>query len=260
MIRTVIADDEPLARQRIKRLLADEIDIEVVAEPSDGYQAVAAIRQHRPDLVFLDVQMPELDGFTVLRLLDRENAPVTIFTTAYDQYALQAFEANALDYLLKPYDEVRFRRALQRARVQLQHGTGSSSTLRLVTALNARGVRPQERLVIKSGGRVVFLDFQEVDWVEAAANYVRIHAGTNTYLLRQTISAFSQQLPPDKFMRIHRSIIVNLSKIKELQPCNNGEYIVVLRNGRELSLSRSFRGQMHAFLHGTTSELHRESA
>jgi two-component system, LytTR family, response regulator len=259
MIRALIADDELLARQRIQRMLADEADMEIVAEAADGYEAVSAIRQYKPDLLFLDIEMPELDGFSVLRLLEAETAPVTIFTTAYDQYALQAFEANALDYLLKPFEEVRFRRALQRARAQLRQGP-PTPTARLVASLNTRGERQQERLVIKSGGRVVFLDLHEVDWVEAAANYVRIHAGPGTYLLRQTISSFAQQLPPEKFMRIHRSIIVNLSKIKELQPCNNGEYIVVLRNGRELSLSRSFRGQMHAFLNGIPSSLQRESA
>ena len=259
MIRTLIADDELLARQRIERMLADEADIQIVAEAADGYEAVSATRQYKPDLLFLDIEMPELDGFSVLRLLETDTAPVTIFTTAYDHYALQAFEANALDYLLKPFDEVRFRRALQRARSQLRQGS-SNPTTRLVASLNGRGERTQERLVIKSGGRVVFLDLHEVDWVEAAANYVRIHAGANTYLLRQTISAFAEQLPRDKFMRIHRSIIVNLSKIKELQPCNNGEYIVVLRNGRELSLSRSFRGQMHAFLNSMPSPAQRESA
>lgn len=259
MIRTLIADDELLARQRIERMLADESDIEVIAEAADGYEAVSAIRQYKPDLLFLDIEMPELDGFSVLRLLESETAPVTIFTTAYDHYALQAFEANALDYLLKPFEEVRFRRALQRARAQLRQ-SAPHATARLVASMNAKGERQQERLVIKSGGRVVFLDLHEVDWVEAAANYVRIHAGPNTYLLRQTISAFAQQLPPDKFMRIHRSIIVSLAKIKELQPCNNGEYIVVLRNGRELSLSRSFRGQMHAFLSGMPAPLQRDSA
>jgi two-component system LytT family response regulator len=195
--------------------------------------------------------MPEMDGFGVLERVGPENMPVLIFVTAYDQYAVQAFETHALDYLLKPFDEERFQKALQRARVQVGRSRSGEIAARLLAMLH--DARPQptpaaDRLVIKSGGRVVFLKSEEIDWVEAAANYVRIHAGPDEYLMRETMNAFEAKLDPRRFMRIHRSIIVNLEKIKELQPCNNGEYIVVLRTGKELSLSRSFRDRIQDYL------------
>ena len=251
MIRVVIADDEPLARNRIRRLLSGDKDIEIVAECKNGKETVAALDQHQPDLLFLDVEMPEVDGFGVLEQVGAENMPVVIFVTAYDQYAVQAFETHALDYLLKPFDEDRFHKALQRARFQVERSRTGEITTRLLAMLH--DVRPQptpasDRLVIKSGGRIVFLKSEEIDWVEAAANYVRIHTGNEEYLMRETMNAFEAKLDSRRFMRIHRSIIVNLEKIRELQPCNNGEYIVVLRTGKELSLSRSFRDRIQDYL------------
>jgi two-component system, LytTR family, response regulator len=251
MIRVVIADDEPLARNRVRRLLSGEKDIEIVAECKNGREVVAALELHRPELVFLDVEMPEMDGFGVIEQVGPEQMPVVVFVTAYDQYAVQAFETHALDYLLKPFDEERFRKALQRARTHMERARSGEVATRLLAMLN--DVRPQptppsDRLVIKTGGRVVFLKSEEIDWVEAAANYVRIHTGNDEFLMRETMNAFEAKLDTRRFMRIHRSIIVNLEKIKELQPCNNGEYIVVLRSGKELSLSRSFRDRIQDYL------------
>ena len=263
MIRVVVADDEPLARNRIRRLLSSENDVEVVAECKNGREAVDALDQHQPDLLFLDVEMPELDGFGVMEEIGAEQMPVVIFITAYDQYAVHAFETHALDYLLKPFDEDRFRRALQRARGHLERSRTGDIATRLLAMLH--DVRPQptpssDRLVIKSGGRVVFLKSEEIDWVEAAANYVRIHAGHDEYLMRETMNAFENKLDSRRFMRIHRSIIVNLEKIKELQPCNNGEFIVVLRNGKELSLSRGFRDRIQTFLQRSPGLVERRRA
>lgn len=251
MIRVVIADDEPLARNRIRRLLSAENDVELVAECKNGNEVVEALDHHQPDLLFLDIEMPELDGFGVLESVGAENMPAVVFVTAYDQYAVHAFETHALDYLLKPFDEERFRKALGRARTHLQRTRSGEVATRLLALLH--DVRPQpappaDRLVIKTSGRVVFLKSEEIDWVEAAANYVRIHTGHDEYLMRETMNAFEAKLDSRRFMRIHRSIIVNLEKIKELQPCNNGEYIVVLRNGKELSLSRSFRDRIQDYL------------
>jgi len=251
MIRVVIADDEPLARNRIRRLLSAEKDIEIIAECKNGRETIEALDQRQPDLLFLDVEMPEVDGFGVIEQVDPEQLPAIIFVTAYDQYAVHAFETHALDYLLKPFDEVRFQRALQRARGHLERSRSGEIATRLLAMLH--DVRPKptpssDRLVIKSGGRVIFLKSEEIDWVEAAANYVRIHAGVDEYLMRETMNAFEAKLDSRRFMRIHRSIIVNLEKIKELQPCNNGEYIVVLRTGKELSLSRSFRDRIQDYL------------
>lgn len=263
MIRTVIADDEPLAQQRILRLVASEPDVEVVAVCGNGLEALEAIRTHSPDLIFLDVQMPELDGIGVLREVGPQNFPVTIFTTAYDNYALQAFEANALDYLLKPFDETRFRRAVERARNYISNAKRSEVTERLLAMLDDVNAQPQngsDRLIIKSGGRVVFIKAAEIDWVEAAANYVRIHSGAETYLMRETMNSFEARLDSNKFIRIHRSIIVNIEKIKELQPCNSGEYIVVLRNGKELSLSRSFRDRIQSLVVAANAPLRRSTA
>jgi two-component system, LytTR family, response regulator len=251
MIRTVIADDEPLARNRIKRLLSDVHDVEIVTECKNGQELLEALEAHRPDLLFLDVEMPEMDGFSVLSQVDPSQLPVVIFVTAYDQYAVQAFETHALDYLLKPFDEERFHKAVNRARAHLDRSRSGEIATRLLAMLHDAKPQPApaaDRLVIKSGGRVVFLKAEEIDWVEAAANYIRIHAGNDEYLMRETMNAFEAKLDSRRFMRIHRSIIVNLEKIKELQPCNNGEYIVVLRTGKELSLSRSFRDRIQLYL------------
>jgi two-component system LytT family response regulator len=250
MIRTLIAEDEALARRRLRKLLSTENDVVVVGECRDGRETIAAIHERQPDLLFLDVEMPEVSGLGVVEAITPERMPPVIFVTAYDHYAVQAFDANAVDYLLKPFDEDRFNRALNRARRYLSHVSHRDHTNRLQSVLSEvkQGTGRMDRLVIKSGGRIVFLDDEEVDWIEAAANYVRLHAGSNSYLLRQTMNVLESKLDPERYMRIHRSIIVNIDKIRELKPCNNGEYIVVLRTGKELSLSRSFRDRIQQLL------------
>ena len=232
-LRTVIVDDEPLARSNLVVLLRRDPEVEIVAECVTGEEAIDHIRRSKPDLVFLDVQMPECDGFDVLERLGGNQPPAIVFVTAYDQYALRAFESGALDYLLKPFDDARFERALNRAKQSLKRNDSTQKP---------------ERIVVKTAGQVLFVKYSEIDWVEAAANYVRIHTGNDEFLMRETMNAFEAKLDTRRFMRIHRSIIVNLEKIKELQPCNNGEYIVVLRTGKELSLSRSFRDRIQDYL------------
>jgi two-component system LytT family response regulator len=247
LVRTVVADDERLARQKLLILLKSEPQVQVVAECQDGKQTVSAIRNFRPDLLLLDIQMPELDGFEVLDKIPPGEMPVVIFTSAYDQYAIRAFEANALDYLLKPFDQERLHHAVERARSEVSKSRDSKITHRILSLLSQ--VRPvtlppserDNRLVIKVNGRVVFLDLDSIDWVEAAANYVRLNVGKESYLLRETIGGISQRLDANRFVRIHRSMIVNVRKIKELIPVNSGEYVVVLKNGKELSCSRGYR-------------------
>ena len=251
IVRTVIADDERLARQKLLILLEEELQVKVVAECQDGRQAVAAIRALRPDLLLLDIQMPDLDGFQVLSEISPEEMPVVVFTSAYDEYAIRAFEAHALDYLLKPFDQQRLHHAVERARVELHKTTECEITHRILTLLSqVRSVtppasRPESRLVIKANGRVVFLDLDSIDWVEAAANYVRLNVGKESYLFREMIGRVAERLDASHFVRIHRSTIVNIRKIKELIPVNSGEYVVVLKSGKELSCSRGYRTALH---------------
>ncbi len=250
VIRTVIADDERLARQKLLILLAAEPQVKVVAECQDGRQTVAAIRNFRPDMLLLDIQMPDLDGFQVLSEVPPEEMPLVIFTSAYDQYAIRAFESNALDYLLKPFDQERLHHALERARAELLKARDREITHRILNLLSqVRSVAlpapdRDSRLVIKANGRVVFLDLDTIEWIEAAANYVRLNVGKEAYLFRETISRISERLDANHFVRIHRSTIVNVRKIKELIPVNSGEYVVVLRSGRELSCSRGYRAAL----------------
>ena len=250
VIRTVIADDERLARQKLLILLAAEPQVKVVAECQDGRQTVAAIRNFRPDMLLLDIQMPDLDGFQVLSEVPPEEMPLVIFTSAYDQYAIRAFESNALDYLLKPFDQERLHHALERARAELLKARDREITHRILNLLSqVRSValpapERDSRLVIKANGRVVFLDLDTIEWIEAAANYVRLNVGKDAYLFRETISRISERLDANHFVRIHRSTIVNVRKIKELIPVNSGEYVVVLRSGRELSCSRGYRAAL----------------
>jgi two-component system LytT family response regulator len=249
-IRALIVDDEPLARERLRKLLETEADIQIVGECGDGREAVAAIERDAPDLLFLDVQMPELDGFGVLEALQVEKLPVVIFVTAYSQHALRAFEVHALDYLLKPFDRERFQTALTRARKHLQQAhTGELSTrlTALLTEMQPER-RPTERLVIKVGGKVILVKTADIDWIEAADNYVNLHLGNESHLLRETMAAVEARLDPKQFLRISRSTIVNVERIKELQPMFHGDYIVILRNGARLTLSRSHRDRLQQLM------------
>jgi len=245
-IKALIVDDEPLARERIKRFLTDERDIELVGECADGQEAVSAIQTLAPDLVFLDIQIPELDGFGVLEAVGVEQMPAVIFVTAYDRYALQAFDVNALDYLLKPYNRERFHKAVERARAQLSNGAKGELSERLLSLLE--NLQPEqrylERLMIKSSGRVFFLRTTEIDWIEAEGNYLRLHVGKESHLLRETMNRLAAKLDQNKFLRIHRSTLVNIERIKELQPLFSGDYVVILRDGKQLTLSRSYRDKL----------------
>ena len=250
-IRVLVVDDEPLAREKIRGMAADDAELRVVGECSNGAEAIEAIQTLRPDLLLLDVQMPELGGFDVLEALAREeHVPAVIFVTAYDHYAVRAFEVHALDYLLKPFDRERFQAAIERAKRQLRRDNGAPIDARILRLLEQISEQPRysERLVVKSGGRVFFLNTDEIDWVEAEGNYVNIHAGKKAYLLRETISGLESQLDPKEFVRIHRSAIANINRIKELQPWSHGEYHVILQDGTQLTLSRSYRDKLQAAL------------
>jgi len=242
-IRAIIVDDEELARSRVRNLLKPEADVEVVAECPDGPAAVTAIRKLRPDLLLLDVQMPEVDGFRVLEMVGDQQRPVVIFVTAYDRYALRAFDALALDYLLKPFNRARFQKALQRARVQIAREQRDRVDERLAALLKQMRAPEQclDRLVIRSSGRIVFLRTADVQWFEACANYVRLHVGRETHMLRGTMNALESQLDPAKFVRIHRSTIVQLDCVKELQSSFDGDHVVVLHDGSRLMMSRGYR-------------------
>ncbi|RMH19114.1 MAG: DNA-binding response regulator [Acidobacteria bacterium] len=250
-IRTIIVDDEPLARDKLRGFLQGEDDVEIVAECGDGKSAVTEIEKLRPDLVFLDVQMPELDGFEVIESLDLDPLPKIVFTTAYDRYALKAFEVHALDYLLKPFDRERFNEALELVRDAIAHRKIDGmrdQLMALLEDLDRKRSRYRDRLVIKSSGRVVFLKVADIDWVDAAGNYVKLHAKGESHLLRETMNRLERKLDPNLFLRIHRSTIVNLERIKELQQQFHGDYLVILKNGQRLTLSRSYREKLQQLL------------
>ena len=242
-IRVLIVDDEPLARERIRALLAEEAEIEVVGEGANGAEAVAAIKALRPDLLFLDVQMPGMDGFEVLRQFRAEQLPVTIFVTAYDQHALKAFEVHALDYLLKPFKQSRFRQAIQHAREALANRNAGSVSRNLMDLLGR--TKPEReyvsRIPIKNADRTVFLKTGLIDYAEAAGNYVVLHTGKDSHVVRETLTALEEKLPPKRFVRINRSTLVNVEQIKEIQPLFKGEHVVLLQNGKQLSLTRGVR-------------------
>ena len=249
-IRTLIVDDESLVRERLRSMLATDPAIEIIAECYNGRDAIEAINLHSPDLVFLDVEMPGIDGFGVLEALQPDRIPTIIFVTAYDQYAVRAFEVYALDYLLKPFDQERFDKALDRAKTQISSERSDALSQRILSALEEIKTRPVhlERLVIKMNGHVFFIKAEEIDWLEAEGNYVRLHAGKESYLLRDTISALESQLDPKKFIRVHRSAIVNIDRITELQPWFHGEYRIILTEGVQLTLSRTYREKLHELL------------
>ena len=245
-IRALVIDDEPLARAMIREMLEDDPEVEIVGECASGHEAIEAIRSLSPDLIFLDIQMPELGGFEVLESFKGQVMPYIIFATAYDQYAVRAFEVNALDYLLKPFDKERFNSAWQRAKGRIHEDRLNQREQHILALLEELKAGPQylERLVIKTEGRVFFLDIDDVHCIEAEGNYVRVYNGQKTYLLRETISGLESQLDPKKFLRIHRSSIVRIDRIKELQPWFHGEYHVVLENGKKLTLSRNYRSNL----------------
>jgi two-component system, LytTR family, response regulator len=256
-LKTIIVDDEAIARERVRRFLSAERDVEILGECRDGREAVAAIESLRPDLVFLDIQMPQLDGFGVLAALDATRLPAVVFVTAYDQYAIEAFAVHALDYLLKPFNRERFERSLAHARKQIARGGESGGLhnvdtrlLSLLAGIQQQGAAPKyaERIVIKATGRVYFLKTEDIDWIEACGNYVTLHTGTETHLLRETLSHLESRLDPARFLRIHRSRLVHLDRIKELTPLFNGDYTVRLRDGTELTLSRTYRDRLQELL------------
>ena len=249
-IRVLLVDDEPLAREMLREMLQSDPQVEIVGESCNGREALEAIRTEAPDLIFLDVQMPEVGGFEVLASLEKDKLPHVIFVTAYDQYAVRAFEVQALDYLLKPFDQERFDMSWQRAKTQLSRDRNSGTDQRILTLLEElkAGNRYLERLVIKAGGRIYFIDTAEIDWIEAEGNYVSVHSAKKSHLLRETISSLESQLDPKKFVRIHRFSIVRLDFIQELQPWFHGEYRVILNDGTQLTLSRNHRDKLQEAL------------
>ncbi len=243
MYRALIVDNEPLARKRIRRMLSGEPDMTVVGECTDGLSAVSAINELSPDLVFLDVQMPEMNGLEVVRAVGPGRLPALVFVTAYDAYALQAFEAEALDYLLKPFDPTRFRETLQRVRRRLSE-QGSDKISEQIRQLASRFDAPPkylQRLVVKTEDRVLLLSVAEVDWLEAAGNYVCVHIGKQNHIVRESLGNLETSLDPEHFARIHRSTVVNLDRIRELRQHWHGDYKLILQSGQVLALSRRYR-------------------
>jgi two-component system, LytTR family, response regulator len=242
-IRALIVDDEPPARELIATLLRKEPDVDIVGECPDGRSAVAAIERLSPDLVFLDVQMPGLDGFGVLNALPSERWPLVVFVTAYDKHAVRAFEVHALDYLLKPFEYNRLREAVQRARAQLDHRDGPPHQARLLALLEDLQRRSQtwDRVAVREDRRVTFLRPDEIDWIEAEGNYLRLHTGKKSYMLRETMSAAEARLASKKFLRVSRSALVNLERVKEWQPLFHGDSILILVDGTRLTVSRVYR-------------------
>jgi two-component system, LytTR family, response regulator len=252
-IRALIVDDEPIARKGIRRELERDPEIEIAGECANGRDAVSFIVRRKPDLVFLDLQMPELDGFGVIAKVGVERMPTIVFVTAFDEFALKAFEMHALDYILKPFNSERFQKALRRAKTQINQANVKDINERLLSVIQDSRLADNreaylERVVIKTGGRIFFLSVGEIDWIEAADNYVRLHAGKESHLVHSTMSKLEGCLDPKLFLRVHRSTIVNLTRIKELHPLFHGEYAIILTSGKELTSSRSYRDKLQQFL------------
>ena len=249
-IRALIVDDEAPARDLIATLLRNEPDLEVVGECNNGRDAIAAIQRLSPDLVFLDVQMPGLDGFGVLAELQTERLPLVVFVTAFDRHAVRAFEVHALDYLLKPFEYDRLRQAVRHARTQLAQGPDAADQTRLISLLEELHNRGQSwnRLAIRDAGRIVFLQPDQIDWIEAEGNYVRLHIGKESHLLRETMTAIEARLASRKFLRVSRSTIVNLERVVEWQPLFHGDSVVILRDGTRLTVSRVYRESFERLL------------
>jgi two-component system, LytTR family, response regulator len=251
-IRTIIVDDEGPARARIRQLLKPEADFTVIGECANGGLAVELIQREKPDLAFLDVQMPRLSGLEVCQRVAAAGTPLpmVIFVTAYDAYALKAFEVHAIDYLLKPFDQERFNQALTHARRQFTHSRQAAAQTQLAAMLEdlAPGSRKPERLVFKENGRIVFIRPESIDWVEADGNYIRLHGREGSHYVRETLANLETQLPAERFMRISRSIIVNLDRVKELEPMFYGDYSVILQDGSRLSMSRTYRDRLESIV------------
>jgi two-component system LytT family response regulator len=245
-IRTVIIDDEPLARDKLRSFLARHPAFALVGEAADGLSAIALLEETRPDLALLDIQMPELDGFEVLSAAEGKHLPYVIFVTAYDAYAVQAFEVGAVDYLLKPVAPDRFDQALQRAEERLGQGADPGFAARLARALEqiAPTRPPMERFLVKERGRSSFVAVAEIDWIEAAGNYLKLHARSGTHLVRATMKEIEARLDPARFARIHRTTIVNLDRVRFLEPWSHGDQLVILQSGEKLTLSRRYRDRL----------------
>ena len=248
----LLVDDEPLAREGLRMLLARDPDVSAIHEAKNGREAVEAIRAIRPDLVFLDVQMPEMDGFEVARDVGAEQMPAVVFVTAHDKYAIQAFEINAIDYLLKPVTEERFAKAIARAKSHLEpsssDGPADERSRQILSLLEtiASPTRSLKRLAVRSAGKTLFVDIEDIDWMEAAENYVQLHAGRAEHLLHVTMNTLEKSLDPELLLRIHRSVIVNVRRIKELQPVMHGEYVVTLANGVRLQSGRMYNEKLRS--------------
>lgn len=241
-IRTLIVDDEPPARSLLRRMLAEHADVEIVGECGTGEQAIATIRELEPDLVFLDIQMPENDGFDVVQAISGEFVPEIVFVTAFDRYAVRAFDVAAVDYLLKPFDHERLARAVDRVRTSMAHDEKDGREDRLLTVLDqvrSRGTY-LERFVVRQSGRLYFVRVEDVEWIESEGNYLLLHIGEATHVIRETMQSLETRIDPRRFLRIHRSIIVNLDFIKEMRIYSNTEQLAILKSGQRLALSRRY--------------------
>jgi len=249
-IRTLIVDDETLAREKVERLLDQETDIDVVGKCANGLEAIASIEDQKPDLVFLDIEMPGIGGFEVLQNLSPEVLPIFVFVTAYSEYAVNAFEINALDYLLKPFDRERLVAAVERVREQLKFSVDVNREKRIESLLASLGAEKEfsERIVVKDDGRIHLIKTKQIDWIEAAGNYVKLHIGRSAYMLRETMKRLEDKLNPEKFIRIHRSTLVNIDRITELHPLFSGDYSVVLEDKTELSMSRHYQKRLRELI------------
>ena len=243
-LKILIADDEPLARERLRKLIEKHADLDLVAECSDGAETASKILKLQPDIVFLDVQMPEKTGFEVIHEIQGKAAPAIVFVTAYDQYAINAFDVSAVDYLLKPFDRERFERSLEKARQSANKPDAIPKNLEALLNNLAPQNKEQERIAIKTNNKVILLRTDQIDFVDADDNYINVHVGAEKHMLRETLASFEEKLSARKFMRISRSVIVNMDRIKELQPLFHGEYSVILKDGTRLTLSRSYRDKI----------------
>ena len=248
-LTTLVVDDEPLAREGLRMLLSRDPEISTIEEAKDGRAAVRAILDTRPDLVFLDVQMPEMDGFGVLQEVGVERMPAVVFVTAHDRYAIRAFEINAIDYLLKPVTEERFTQALKRAKARLHPRAGDETSRQIIGLLTAIASPPQplKRLAVRSAGKTVFVEVEEIDWIEAAENYVQLHAGRTNHLLHVPLNTLEKSLDPETFLRVHRSVVVNVKRIKALEAGAHGEYVITLHNDVRIQSGRSYSQKLKAF-------------